>query len=333
MIVPLALAFGGVGYPSLLLALRGRVPLGGVPGAACIGDVATSSGLVGELLTSGAALGALETSGALVGALKTSAALLEELATSGADIGDTAPTCGSLIPFSPNQVSDLVAWYSADSGITLDPATGNVESWRDMSTTGDTATAPTTTAQPHFVASVPSLNGQPALEYLSTGASDPLNMALTSAGKLLTGTQTTTFIVCQMSKILGVLSAVMLSDATAPTPRIRTLQAVPWGNDLRWEIATGPSLSDGLVDLDPHLIVAELGATGTIRVDGVETASGPLFGIGYDGITIGSGPPPPTWPPTFSWMGYLAEILIYDRALTSEEISKNEKYLIKKYGL
>ena len=93
MIVPLALAFGGVGYPSILLALRGRVPLGGVPGAACIGDVATSSGLVGELSTSGAGVGALSTSGALVGALKTSAVTIDETTTSAATIGVEVPEC------------------------------------------------------------------------------------------------------------------------------------------------------------------------------------------------------------------------------------------------
>lgn len=71
--IPLALAFGGVGYPSILLALRGRVALGGAPGVACIGDAATSSGLVG--------------------ALKTSAATIDETTTSAATIGVEVPEC------------------------------------------------------------------------------------------------------------------------------------------------------------------------------------------------------------------------------------------------
>ena len=71
--IPLALALGGVGYPSILLALRGRVALGGLPGAACIGDAAAS--------------------GALLGAIKTSATTIDETTTSDATIGVEVPEC------------------------------------------------------------------------------------------------------------------------------------------------------------------------------------------------------------------------------------------------
>lgn len=73
MIIPLAFAFGGVGFPSLFLAFRGRVALQGGPGAACLGDVATSTANIAENATSGATSG--------------------DNATSQATINDIAPEC------------------------------------------------------------------------------------------------------------------------------------------------------------------------------------------------------------------------------------------------
>jgi hypothetical protein len=235
---------------------------------------------------------------------------------------------GAAQSLAPSQISDLVAWYDASVGVVIDGGTGNVQRWDDQSATGDAPAAPTVTAQPLFVASVPSLNNQPALQFVSTGSTDLNNMALVSAGTLLTNADTTTFVVCQLTGVAGMVAPCLVSDATSPTPRVRALDS---GGGLEWNIATGPSLSDGPVDLNPHLIMAEFAAVGVIRVDGVETVSGALFALQYDGISIGSGPP--ATPPTFSWNGYIAEVVIYNRILTATEISGLEASLMEKYGL
>jgi hypothetical protein len=88
-----ALALGGVGFSSPLLALRGRVALGLGGGKACPGDVATSSGAAGAVSTSGATVAASPASGALTGSQRVSAATIDDTATSGATAGDTAPEC------------------------------------------------------------------------------------------------------------------------------------------------------------------------------------------------------------------------------------------------
>ena len=234
--------------------------------------------------------------------------------------------------FTLNTISDLVAWYKADTGVNIDGATGNVASWEDQSATGDEVQALITSAQPQFVASVAGLNGQPSLQFISTGGADPNNMALVSAAVLLTAAHTTTFAVVQLLGTTGMLAPCITSDATSPTPRLRALTD---GTVLRWELGTGPSLSDGPVDLNPHLVMGEFGATGIIRIDGVETANGPLFAREYDGMTIGAGPPTatPTDPPTYSWNGYIAEIAIYNRGLLLSEILQIEAALMEKYDL
>ena len=225
-------------------------------------------------------------------------------------------------------VADLVAWYRADKGIGLDGITGNVATWADQSATGDIVAAPTVTAQPGYLPAVAALNGHPALLYASTGPADPLNQALSSAGTLLTAAHTTTFVVAQLTSSVGLAGPVMVADSSI-TPRMRCLDT---GSGLRWEIATGPSLEDGLVDTSvPHLVVGEFGATGIIRLDGVQTASGPLATLQYDGISIGSGPP--ATPPTYSWNGLIAEVAIYNRPLLPAEIANIEAALMARYAL
>jgi hypothetical protein len=81
--------------------------------------------------------------------------------------------------------------------------------------------------------------------------------------------------------------------------------------------------------------MGEFGATGIIRIDGVETANGALFAREYDGMTVGAGPPTatPTDPPTYSWNGYIAEICVYNRQLGSAEIDQIERSIMGKYAI
>lgn len=84
MLIPYALALGGVGFPSMFLALRGRVVVGFGGGRACVDAAAVSSAAVGAVCTSGAVSGARCASGALAGLLGVSTATADESETSGA---------------------------------------------------------------------------------------------------------------------------------------------------------------------------------------------------------------------------------------------------------
>lgn len=93
MLIGLALALRGVGYPSMFLALRGHVVVGLGGGKACPGDVAVSSGAVGAVSVSAGAVGASEVSGALNASQSVSGATMNDAAVSGATAGDEAPEC------------------------------------------------------------------------------------------------------------------------------------------------------------------------------------------------------------------------------------------------
>jgi hypothetical protein len=65
--ITLALAVGGVGFPSIFLALRGRVVTGlGVRGCAFLADAAISGAAHGSASVSGATLEDAATSGATI---------------------------------------------------------------------------------------------------------------------------------------------------------------------------------------------------------------------------------------------------------------------------
>jgi hypothetical protein len=93
MLIPLALALGGVGFPSMLLALRGRVVLGLGGGRACVDSVAASSAACNAAATSGAGLGTRCTSGALAGLLGVSTATAGDGSTSGAACASRTLEC------------------------------------------------------------------------------------------------------------------------------------------------------------------------------------------------------------------------------------------------
>ncbi len=83
-----ALALGGVGFSSPLLALRGRIVLGLGGGKAIHDDVAVSAAPVGDVAVSAAAHGDVAVSAAPVGDVAVSGATLDDVETSGAVAGD-----------------------------------------------------------------------------------------------------------------------------------------------------------------------------------------------------------------------------------------------------
>lgn len=88
----IALAFGGVGFSSPFLALRGRLVVGLGDGKAKVDDVAVSGATVGTSEVSGATADDAEVSSALSGSRAVSGATVDDVAVSGATVGDE-PEC------------------------------------------------------------------------------------------------------------------------------------------------------------------------------------------------------------------------------------------------
>ena len=84
----IALAFGGVGFSSPFLALRGRLVVGLGDGKAQVGDSEVSGAASVDSEVSGATVGDAEVSGALSGSQAVSGATVDDAAVSDAIAGD-----------------------------------------------------------------------------------------------------------------------------------------------------------------------------------------------------------------------------------------------------
>jgi hypothetical protein len=75
----------------------------------------------------------------------------------------SAETSPITILFTPNQIKGLIAWYKADSGVITDGASGAVRSWEDRSNTRVAVHQEQDSARPLLIENA--LNGKPVLRF------------------------------------------------------------------------------------------------------------------------------------------------------------------------
>lgn len=78
----------------------------------------------------------------------------------------TSSTRIPITGLAPDQVSNLLYWYEADQGITLD-GSNNVSQWNDLSGNGSHLTQSSSSLRPAFISS--SINSLPALRHTNAG--------------------------------------------------------------------------------------------------------------------------------------------------------------------
>lgn len=84
------------------------------------------------------------------------------------------PVIGGAPAFVPNQISDLVCWYEAGQGITLNGS--DVALWADLSGEGNSLSQASPVNQPLFNPADANFNGQPSIGF--NGSTDFLSTAL-----------------------------------------------------------------------------------------------------------------------------------------------------------
>jgi hypothetical protein len=228
----------------------------------------------------------------------------------------------------PVPTAGLKLWLKADAGVSLNGTT--VSQWADQSGNGASAAQATTDLQPTFVASA--ANGKPAVKF--DGTNDYLTFSLPTNG--LTGA---TLILVSQSDIdyngdwNGVLRAPLFFNETAGWG---SLHLSPFQKVVRWRFGTTqannlPSYTRPSAVTGFSISTAiKNGAVETLYVNGAQAlqqsgkyttiagvqATGNL-GRGYDNNTY--------------FPGQIAEVLIYDHALTDSDRQQVEQYLTQKY--
>ncbi len=204
----------------------------------------------------------------------------------------------------PANLAGLRLWLRADT-ITGVVDGGSVGTWNDSSGQGRNAVAPSG-AQPTFRAVA--RNGRPALRF--DGVSQFMNGPASNWRSFF---------------------AVAWCDP-APTPHMSLWGASPTTMDLSVRrLSTGPNYCHGNVN--------DFAPASAYRIDGTATNQVPngywhvvsclasstqtfAYEVGGTGL----------WP-TRRWLGMIAEILVYDSALSVLDFQKVEQYLAMKYGL
>ena len=231
-----------------------------------------------------------------------------------ADAGSTYTTDAGPVTAvaSPLDIAGCVGWWDASDAGSITASGGLVSQWNDKSTAGNHATA-SSTARP--TTGTRSLNGKNVLDFDGTA-----NAMATSLAD--TATQTVLFVavsdVASSSGRLwsyGTTNRGVFSDSgTWAFWRQQTSGAILFGATAS---ATSPSVACALFTSNSSLTTFGNGAQGTTN-DPVDS-SGASFNIGKETTNF--------------FNGYIAEIVIYNTALSTAERARVESYLATKWGI
>jgi len=211
--------------------------------------------------------------------------------------------------------SGLHLWLRADAGVTQ--SGGLVSSWLDQSSNGRNATMTVTRRQPALISVA--LNGQPVLRF--NGAQ---SMYLSSVSQ---PTLFSVFIVGKNSLTSESYSMILGPGGNSPNDQLR------WDNGSRALFVTqdaGTVITSAIGNTRVyHALSASYdGSTMTFYRDGNVTSSSSFSTTSpWTIASVGS------WYSTYFMTGDLAEVIIYDRALSQTERATVNSYLRTKYGL
>ncbi|WP_437759495.1 LamG-like jellyroll fold domain-containing protein [Sorangium sp. So ce1389] len=226
-------------------------------------------------------------------------------------------------PFDPRRISGLTHWFRGDR---VGLSGGKVASWIDLSGSGNTATQGSGTAQPTWVDAA--LNGRPVVRF--DGSTSFINIPIGSAAAPRT-------YVFAFSSSRSTSNRVF-DHATTTYPMFGfyfdgSRQLYLGGATNYRYFATSPKPGDG----SPHVCVLTI--TGTAQSD-IANAT-----LHIDGSALAGSAPVTTSSPvatvstmqlggsTNRFLGDIAELVMYGRALSSDERAQVEAYIKTRYGI
>ncbi|MFM7769928.1 MAG: hypothetical protein ACKO8Q_05160, partial [Bacteroidota bacterium] len=228
---------------------------------------------------------------------------------------------------SPGGVSSgLAIWLKADAGVSSSVDGAYLSSWQDQSGNNKNATQATSSAQPRFRKGI--LNGNSAIE--TTSGTRYFNIDLS-------GISNSNFTVITVAQRTNTNTGQFLLGVQQASP---VGMHVGWANDNTARFGQGTttinksSTAYNLSTETPRVLIAELnsttGRTLNEYIDGVLTtatnANTSTISIASNTGVIGRGYS------TTGFSGYIGEVIVYNRVLTSLERQQILTYLSIKYG-
>ncbi len=222
-------------------------------------------------------------------------------------------------PFDPSSVAGLRLWLKADALALADNAP--VEAWPDLSGSANNVEQATGMKMPTFKTNI--LNGLPIVRF--DGIDDTL-FRPAAGGFACTGGHT---VIAVMKPTTGVAYGMAVVTNTA----LNEMRQTAGGGYAEWLSPSGAFSVGGFDDLTGLWKVCSgtyevASQTMELFVNGATQGTQPDAGLLAVGdIYIGSRTD------TYHWLGDIAEVLVYDAALSGTDRQNVENYLISKYAL
>lgn len=238
------------------------------------------------------------------------------------------------MPFSPPDLANLKAWWKASSLVLSDG--DPVATWTDSSGNGFDVTQGTAGFRPTYQTA--ELNGKPVVRF--DGSDDVLRKTMT--GNLFAPTDDATFFFVAKSSATGDSGGLVAQDE-GPGPTQKWFVRLNSTEKLEWHVRENPS-GDFIFSVATTAVsvgvffayaLAISGATQTWHrngiIDGSDTDATPVdFPTLTEDLTVGLSEIAGL---LGFWNGDIAEIIIYNRALTAQERNQVGNYLESEYGL
>lgn len=220
--------------------------------------------------------------------------------------------------FSPQDLNGLYLWLRADAGVTYD-GSNNVSAWADQSGNGKNATA-SGTQRPLYVNS--DINGMPVISF--DGVDDRL-----VGPNVISATPCTIIIVAKFSNSEEIG---MLFEQYGTYDNIALYRGFNGGTSRQFRLYNGADLTSSATTNDNQAYIFETivdGVNSYLYLNGSETAFGDTGNLIPEGnYYLGY------------WAGAdeaktmkIAEVIVYNRAITTQERQQVESYLNTKYNI
>jgi hypothetical protein len=228
-------------------------------------------------------------------------------------------------PFNPTDLSNLALWLRSDLGITLNGS--NVSAWADQSSNGNNFVNASSATQPLY--NLNGINSLPSLDTINTVGPSFLacinntNTFLTGPGATIVyvfhpvaiGSQAGQGLFAQNWGSAGAPSYLPFNgdgnfyDEFYSTTR-QVVGAVPITNALSYLVTSSPGNWTAYVN-NVQFFTTSTNTVGTLAAAPTIMSGG---GAGY-------------------WKGFLSEVIVYSRVLTSTERGQVNTYLSSRYGI
>jgi hypothetical protein len=230
----------------------------------------------------------------------------------------------------PQLIPNLGLWLKADAGVTL--VSGAVDAWADQSGNGRNFTAPGATNRPAYSGT---LNGLPVLTF--DGSTDYLqgNVASRSIAQNVTGV---TMIVVAKYAVGITQRSIGISDAATNARCLLGVSATQWQTggkrlDAETPVVVGGGTSSANFVIQSGILRYSVATAGvfinsTSQVDTAFQTVGNSENIASANTYIGVAANV-----TGFMFGDIAEVIIYQRAISVEERNSVERYLSVKWGI